>query len=384
MEHSRTPAYLTRVEFLAILVLGLFDLLVGWALLGWLLTRPSSPGSPAISGATISVIIPARNEARHLPDLLHDLSKQNYPDFEVIVVDDHSTDGTADVATTNAAAHVRVIRLTDTEGKKAALTAGILAATGASILTTDADCRVGPRWIGTMAAACTHDEPKMLLGPVAVNGTSVLALFQKLDTMILMLFTAAAVRWKRPVLANGANLMFARSDFVAVGGYGEHGQVSSGDDVLLMQRFAHHLGRDSIRFLKSREAIVTTHAEKTLAGFVAQRSRWLSKSRHMSASAGGLMVVAFALSAGLVLLSVALMSGSVPPEVLRSWAVLPFCAGTLVVAAMVMLSLAAFFQRIRDVLWMSILALFYPVYIIGMPLIALFVKPRWKGRPVAA
>ncbi|MEI9943927.1 MAG: glycosyltransferase [Chitinophagaceae bacterium] len=100
------------------------------------------------SSIKISVIIPARNEEENIGKLLNALNEQTYPkeSFEIIVVDDHSEDGTTNIVSTFP--RVKLISLKDdniNSYKKKAIETGIAAATGELIVTTDADCEPGKK-----------------------------------------------------------------------------------------------------------------------------------------------------------------------------------------------------------------------------------------------
>src|ERR1041385_4157780 len=108
---------------------------------------------PLTTGPLVSVIIPARNEARNIERCLRSVLSTDYPAIEAIVVDDHSTDGTGDMARTIAAAdgRVRVIEApslpADWFGKQWACSTGARAARGELLLFTDADTRPPPTLI---------------------------------------------------------------------------------------------------------------------------------------------------------------------------------------------------------------------------------------------
>ena len=110
----------------------------------------------------ISVLVLARDEASHIGRLLDTLARQHYPQekFEVIVIDDHSTDGTAERVEQYPFGNLRLLRLAEHLGpgkhilsyKKEALELGIKQAKGTLILTTDADCEAPPYWLASHAA----------------------------------------------------------------------------------------------------------------------------------------------------------------------------------------------------------------------------------------
>ena len=104
----------------------------------------------------ISVVIACRNEETNIPHLLNDIRQQDYPPelFEVIIINDNSTDAT--LSAVSDFANMKNLRIIDNAGigKKLALRTGIKEAAGEYILTTDADCRVKRSWIKTIAAFC--------------------------------------------------------------------------------------------------------------------------------------------------------------------------------------------------------------------------------------
>ncbi|WP_460501980.1 glycosyltransferase, partial [Hymenobacter agri] len=108
------------------------------------------PNSSLSEALTFSILIAARNEAENLPQLLRDLAAQTLPaaQFEVLIADDHSTDGTAAIvaaAAEEVGFALRLIALpADATGKKAALLAAQQAARAPWLVCTDADCRLGP------------------------------------------------------------------------------------------------------------------------------------------------------------------------------------------------------------------------------------------------
>src|SRR5690606_10753973 len=106
----------------------------------------------------VSVIIAARNEENNIAVTIEDILQQNYPShlFELIVVDDHSTDKTAEIISSYAQQGVKLIRLNESEAlnsyKKKAIAEAIKISSGELIVTTDADCRMGDKWLANIVA----------------------------------------------------------------------------------------------------------------------------------------------------------------------------------------------------------------------------------------
>ena len=230
----------------------------------------------------ISVIIPARNEENNIRQLLEALQKQIYPPelFEVIVVDDHSTDKT--IAIVQQFPTVKLIELKDdniNSYKKKAIETGITAATGELIVTTDADCIPRKEWLQTIASFRQEKGSVFIAAPVALNcNSSVVEILQSLDFMILQGITGASVHKNIHSMCNGANLAYDRKVFDEVNGFAGIDHIASGDDMLLMHKIW-KLYPDKVHYLKSKDAIVSTRPMQTLKGFFNQRIRWASKAK---------------------------------------------------------------------------------------------------------
>jgi ABC-type dipeptide/oligopeptide/nickel transport system permease subunit len=238
----------------------------------------------------IAVIVPVRNEEKNIGKCLDALAAQQYPSglFQVIVVDDHSTDGTWDQLNSlrYEKMNTRYLRLADyTEQdepggsfKKFAIETAVNISKEELILTTDADCRPGPQWLSIMAEAYRKSGAKMIAAPVKIEADhSLLSVFQTLDFLTLQGITGAAVFTRTHSMCNGANLAFDRRAFEEVGGYRDIDDIPSGDDMLLMHKMYKKYPQ-GIFFLKSREAIVPTQPERSWKNLLNQRIRWSSKA----------------------------------------------------------------------------------------------------------
>ena len=231
----------------------------------------------------VSVVIAARNEEETLPLLLKDLLQQSYPQqmFEVIVVDDYSTDGTATVIKTLGGDNLRMVlpdAAPEASSKKTAIATGIKKATGELMVITDADCRVGKNWLKTMASFYKQHDAAFIAAPVAfTHDNSFLQIFQVLDFMTLQGITGASVGAGFHAMCNGANLAYTKAAFETVDGFAGIDEVATGDDMLLMQKIwkAHPKG---VFYLKGREAVVRSEPMKTWKDFLMQRRRWASKT----------------------------------------------------------------------------------------------------------
>lgn len=248
-----------------------------WKRLASYTPRPH-PGEAPVA---CSVIIAARNEEGVIHHLLTALGEQELTGVraEFIVVNDHSTDGTA--AAVSAFPAVRLLHLpAGMASKKSAIAFGIAQAGGELIITTDADCLPGKHWLQTLCSFYRASGARFIAAPVRYQSNdSLLAIFQTLDFITLQGITAAGVGAGVHSLCNGANLAYTKEAFVKVNGFAGIDELASGDDLLLMHKIRMQYP-GGIAYLKAREAIVTTQPVPAWKDFFWQRIRWAGKTRH--------------------------------------------------------------------------------------------------------
>lgn len=240
-----------------------------------------------ISGNTkvsVSVIIPVRNEEVYITRLLNALSMQtcSQENFEVIIVNDNSEDNTAAVVEEYiSSGKLKRCRLLHSpgSGKKGALTAGIYNAKGDLIVTTDADCEMGPQWLDVIAAHYEKTQAEMLVAPVAISKSdSITGRIQQLDYMAMQVCGLGSLSRGNPLLCSGANLAFTHSAFYAVKGYEGNENVASGDDTFLMLKFDEVYG--SPYAILDERAIVEAGHRENITEFIHQQIRWGSKIKY--------------------------------------------------------------------------------------------------------
>ncbi len=273
----------TAVSVLASFLLIIYTFLVlylnkGWRAVNYYFAKKTTPKT------YVSIIIAARNEAEKIHLTIDDILAQNYPKslFELILVDDHSTDNTALIIESYASKGVKLIRLNESEKlnsyKKKAISEAINIANGALIITTDADCRMGTSWLSTIVNFYEHHDFKMISSPVAYfEEKSFFEQLQTLEFLYLIGLGAASIGNKMPSTCNGANLCYRKDTFLELDGFKGIDDLASGDDELLLHKVASKYP-GQIGFLKNFNAIVYTHAKPNLSAFIQQRRRWASKS----------------------------------------------------------------------------------------------------------
>jgi len=329
----------------------------------------------------ISVIIPARNEEENIEALLNSLNGQSYPKdlFEVIVVDDNSTDATAIKASQFSFA--KLISLKE-EGinsyKKKAIEIGIAAASGDLIVTTDADCIVPPGWLLTFENFYKQTNAVFIVAPVDINcGSSFVQVFQAMDFMVLQGITGASVYKQVHSMCNGANLAYERKAFHAVNGFMGIDHIASGDDMLLMYKIEKHF-TGGVQYLKSKDAIVSTQPVKTWSAFFNQRIRWASKAdKYDDKRIFWVLLLVYLLNLSFVVLLVAGCWSSY-----YWWATLILLVSKALVEFPFIMSIASFFNKTYMIRYFVILQPLHIFYTIIAGWLGKFGSYKWKGREV--
>ena len=277
----------------SLILFGLYALLILYYWKSWVSisnykqqTTNNLQGSAGKPQIRISVIIPARNEEENITTCLNSICNQSYPKelFEVLVVDDHSTDNTVSVIKQYQDKNVKLISLKDfvhdelNSYKKKAIEIAIAQSTGELIVTTDADCFANENWLQTIAAFYEQYNPAFIAAPVSIDcSNKFIEFFQGLDFMVLQGITGASVHKKIHSMCNGANLAYTKKVFEEVGGFSGIDNIASGDDMLLMHKI-YKLHPEKVMYLKSKEAIVQTAPVNSVKDFFNQRIRWASKA----------------------------------------------------------------------------------------------------------
>ena len=350
-----------------------YFLLLALLLAGWNRAMSAKSGPAKAREPLISVIIPVRNEEMIIGNLLTDLSRQEYRNFEVIVVNDDCQDETLWMVSRFEMKNLQAIHNKGT-GKKAAITTGVRAAKGGIIVTTDADCSVSPVWLTVVSAQFRKARIKMAFGGVRMEGDeSFFHSLQALEFSSLIGTGAATAALGTPTLCNGANLAFRKRAFTAVKGYEGNLQIASGDDEFLMRKIQ---DRDpgSIRFMNHPDAVVSTRSQVDWEAFFDQRVRWASKWRYNSSGqtrAVAVMVVLFQFA------FIANWFFVFTPLIIQP---LFLMTVKMILEAALLLQVCRFLRTPWNWLAFFALQLVYPVYVIGVAAASFFRPFRWKNR----
>jgi len=327
---------------------------------------------------TVSVIVAARNEAGRIEITRDSLAAQDYPadKFEVIWVDDASTDATADIIRNSLKTHSNW-RLLQTHrkdrsggsGKQKALMLGVEQATGEIIVLTDADCRVPVHWLRQMVS-CFDDETVMVLGhAVLEKSAGFLNRWLRFDNLFSGLMTALPTIWGVPLTSVGRNMAYRKKAYRESGGYEALAGYKSGDDVHLTELFRRRV-KGKIRFCGGKGAYVSSCPPETRAEIFQQQIRKNSKLFQKSAPA-----ILFTL----VLLTYHLLLLALPfcaPGFFTVWAV-GFGAKFALELMTLLIAVYKFDEKVL-LPWLPLFQLLYPVYVITLGLLGSFGRFRWK------
>lgn len=335
-----------------------------------------------------TIIIPARNEAFTVATCLKTIQLQNYPIelFEVIVVNDHSTDETEKVVLSiqSSFPSLQLINLSDhikgsiNAYKKRAIEIAIAQSKNEWIITTDADCEMLPNWLRQFDEYIQDKQPVLVAAPVIFSLTkSWLGLFQLLDFMSLQGITAAAVAAGYHSMCNGANLAYSKAAFYEVGQFKGIDHLASGDDMLLMykikQRFPDRLG-----YLFSSGMIVTTAPMPSWKTFINQRIRWASKADSYSEkSIFWVLTLVYCFN---VFLFIGLMAGVFINGI---YPIIVYILLTKTIVEMIfMIPVARFFGRTNTLFFFPLMQPLHILYTVIAGWLGKFGSYQWKGREI--
>jgi cellulose synthase/poly-beta-1,6-N-acetylglucosamine synthase-like glycosyltransferase len=228
----------------------------------------------------VSIIIAAKNEYLNLKENLPFLLNQDYPEFEVVVVDDHSQDDTWDLlcAFKINNPNIKIIRLNSSKvtskGKKFPLSIGIKEAKYQHLLLTDADCRpTGPFWIKKMLEKY-HDKTEIVLGyGKYYRRKSLLNYIIRFDTVRIAIQYFSAALSGFPYMGVGRNLSYKRELFINSSGFTNHFDLNSGDDDLFISE---HAGKNNTAVCIEPEAFMWSEPKHSFKAWFYQKRRHLT------------------------------------------------------------------------------------------------------------
>lgn len=339
----------------------------------------------------VSIVVCAHDEAENLKELIPLLLSQDYPDFEVIIVNDRSNDNTFDYLLEETQNHprLRMVNVKDTpervNGKKYGITLGIKAATHEWILLTDADCRpAGKNWIRTMSQ-CFTDKAQFVLGfSPYERRPGFLNRFIRFETILTAIQYFAFGWLKNPYMGVGRNLAYRKSLFLEQKGFNNFLHVTGGDDDLFVNMYAR--GRNT-RLQLAPEGQVFSVPESSWRSFYNQKVRHLSVGKRYRFSHRfllGLFSITWILTWLIwIILVVGLVESFQVPDTFRSQETYLILGPFLLRWILLVLLFRAMLKKasLSFSLWtLPILDFIFAIYYLSTGLVALTTKKiRWRN-----
>lgn len=232
----------------------------------------------------VSVIVCAHDEEQNLRELIPALLQQNYVDYEIIVVEDRSNDGSFDflydLASQNHQLRVIPIKCKPEHinGKKFALTLGIKAAKHEWVLLTDADCRPhSSQWIREMSSQFSNDTDIVLGYSPYFKSPGFLNTFIRYEGLATAIQYAAMAILGKPYMGVGRNLAYRKNVFLNNKGFKAHLSVTGGDDDLFINEVCN---RSNTRLCAGVDSIVYSKPKTTWGEYYFQKLRHLSVGKY--------------------------------------------------------------------------------------------------------
>ncbi len=228
----------------------------------------------------VSVIICAKNEAKNLQEFLPSIINQKYDHFEIVLINDASSDDTLEIMESFKAKHknIKIVNVKNNEAfwgnKKYALTLGIKTATNEHLLFTDADCKpVSKYWIETMIQIFSKEKTIVLGYGKYKSQKTFVNLLVRFETLLTAIQYFSYAKLGNPYMGVGRNLAYKKEEFFKTNGFIKHIQIRSGDDDLFIQEAA----------TKTNTAISLDPKSFTLSNPPLTLSQWFrQKRRHVS------------------------------------------------------------------------------------------------------
>lgn len=233
----------------------------------------------------ISVIVCAKNEEENVINFIPLLAEQNYPDFEIVLIDDASNDNTLAIfeGFEKQYPNVRLVKVQNNEAfwgnKKYALTLGIKAAKKEYLLFTDADCYpTSKEWITAMSSQFTMQKTIVLgYGKYEKVANSFLNKIIRFETLLTAIQYFSWAKMGHPYMGVGRNMAYKKEEFFNVNGFIEHMKVRSGDDDLFVNQAA-NARNTAIAFMP--ESFTYSKPKTTYKDWIIQKRRHIATANY--------------------------------------------------------------------------------------------------------
>jgi len=234
----------------------------------------------------VSVLICAKNEEENISTNLHYFLKQNYSNFELVLINDCSQDKTLEVFKkfkTEFPTKIKIVDVKSNEqfwgSKKYALTLGIKAASHEHLLFTDADCKpISENWITEMTNNF-NNKHQLILGYGAYKKieNSLLNKLIRFETILTAIQYFSYSKIGIPYMGVGRNLAYTKTLFLNNNGFVNHIKIKSGDDDLFINQVA---TKQNTSNCYSSNSFTESNPKTTFKAWIQQKRRHVSTASH--------------------------------------------------------------------------------------------------------
>jgi cellulose synthase/poly-beta-1,6-N-acetylglucosamine synthase-like glycosyltransferase len=323
----------------------------------------------------ISVIVPAKNEQDNIGNCVNSILESNYPidRFEIIVVNDQSTDDTASILNKfeSEISNLRVITITQNDtktiaGKPGALDKGIEFANGEFLLFTDADCTVDRNWIDSIAKTFKHRNSDLVASFTLVKHDSFFSRFQAVEWLMSHTMASGGIGLGFTLGCFGNNMAISKKMYEELGGY-KSIPFSVTEDLALLQAVDKANGK--LEYICTKKSTVVTKPLDTVKEYLKQRKRWALGGRKL-----GWKAVFFVITSLLIWIS-AIVSLIVGNYILASTILLLKIISDIILIIPSLITVKEY-KLLPYILPSSILFLLVELL---LPILILDKKVEWKG-----
>lgn len=231
----------------------------------------------------VTVLVCAWNEIENLKELLPILDEQEYPEYEVILLDDRSDDGSEEFMRENITnwKNIRYIRINDefahVTPKKYALTVGMKQAKYPIALMTDADCRPDSvHWISSMTAQINRGKDIVIGFSPYEKERGLLNWFIRCETFYTAVQYLSFSLSGLTYMGVGRNIMYKTEVFFANKGFYRHRHITGGDDDIFLNEVA---TSSNTAISIEPESFVYSKPKTTWSDWLRQKRRHLAVSQ---------------------------------------------------------------------------------------------------------
>lgn len=302
----------------------------------------------------ISVIVCAKNEAENVEKFIPLLAQQDYPDFELVLIDDASSDNTLELfeAFEKKYSNIKLVKVENNEAfwgnKKFALTLGIKAAKHEYLLFTDADCRPNSdQWIREMSSRFTVEKTIVLGYGAYEKLPGFLNKLIRFETMLTAVQYFSWAKSGRPFMGVGRNLAYKREEWLNVRGFMDHMKIRSGDDDLFINQAAKGSNTTTCY---SPDSFTYSEPKTSFKEWFTQKRRHVSTSGHYKVADKMQLGIFYVSQLSFILLAIVLLAFR------YQWIIVASVVGFRYLSTWLVLGLSAGKLREKDTMYV------YPVF----------------------